>query len=92
MAKFESVDDPGFISVLGELRRWAGNLGDAIAENENTEADREVDPQTETKLDGIVPYMNNTITNSGTQTFNGPANIGGTQTFHGAVFGSQRPG
>lgn len=26
MARFESVDDPGFVSVTGELRRWVREL------------------------------------------------------------------
>jgi hypothetical protein len=36
MTKFETEDDPGFVSVTGELRRWVKGLGPVIADLENS--------------------------------------------------------
>ena len=33
MARFESEDDPDFISVAGELRRWVRQLGQSSGES-----------------------------------------------------------
>jgi hypothetical protein len=35
MTKFASVDDPGFLAVCGELRRWIKQLGKATAPDGN---------------------------------------------------------
>lgn len=35
MTKFASVDDPGFLAVCGELRRWIKQLGKAVTPDGN---------------------------------------------------------
>ena len=35
MTKFASSDDPGFLAVCGELRRWIKQISTAAARDEN---------------------------------------------------------
>lgn len=37
MTRFESVDDPGFIAISGELRRWIKDLAKTAARGDRSE-------------------------------------------------------
>ncbi|KAI0437652.1 hypothetical protein F4803DRAFT_565895 [Xylaria telfairii] len=69
MCRFETADDPGFISIYGELRRWIGEIGatgfsqgipstsGTIGASQNMPVGRDKEERSASQF--IVPYPNN---------------------------------
>jgi hypothetical protein len=81
MTKFASEDDPGFVSVVREIRRWVKALKAFSANSEDT---------------ALVPVAaraagNSVVHHYGDNTGGVNAVYGGNQTFHGSMnFGMSR--
>jgi hypothetical protein len=78
MTKFEGPDDPGFVAVTGELRRWIKELQPRISSSQGTtneEAGEEAPNQHILR-----------ITQGGSQ-FHGPTTVSGGTVFQGNYIG-----
>jgi hypothetical protein len=78
MTKFESLDDPGFVAVAGELRRWIKQLARATAVN-NPAVDMR-GPNNGSESRGY------TITQGGSS-YHGPTTVTGGSLFQGNFIG-----
>ena len=83
MTKFESEDDPGFVAVVGELRRWIRDLSQpSVPDDRPIQGQRTHSPATlEQSGSGIFGGNGrNTIENRGNI-----ANRAWQQTVHGGI-------
>jgi hypothetical protein len=55
MTKFEDASDPGFIAVVGELRRWVREL-EALSKTQVAAATIPQQQQEEQQQDGLCTY------------------------------------
>ena len=46
MTKFDSINDPGFLAIYGELRRWIKEISQKAAQDGRDEPDRHDDRHT----------------------------------------------
>ena len=83
MAKFESEDDPGFVAVVGELRRWIQGLSQSSVPNDRPmKRQRRGGPAAleQSSLGISGGHGRNTIENGGNV-----ANQAWQQTVHGGI-------
>jgi hypothetical protein len=83
MTKFESEDDPGFVAVVGELRRWIRDLSQpSVLDDRPIQGQRTHGPATLEQSGSGISGGNgrNTIENRGII-----ANQAWQQTIHGGI-------
>jgi hypothetical protein len=83
MARFEGADDPGFVAVAGELRRWAREL----AWPGTTRAVDETSGQGIDQAGGDTQGSNRFRIYQGGSEFHGATTVSGGSTFQGNFIG-----
>ena len=88
MTKFENLEDPGFVAVAGEIRRWSKEL--MSQENTRLPQSNAGDSQTDRASHGaggrtLGPQVGR-ITQGGSE-YNGPISVSGGSLFQGNYVG-----
>lgn len=90
MTKFEDMEDPGFVAIAGELRRWTRDIARTGSRQPQPRGESSQRGARNEEYPGTSRRRNLTI-NQGGSHFRGPATVSGGSLFQGNFVGRDTP-